>query len=60
MGYGVAFRTYHNIVVRKKITPSIPGFTSTMVQEISAALTDQIGTPEGSPSYVDNTTYLSS
>ncbi|KPI43088.1 Ent-kaurene oxidase [Cyphellophora attinorum] len=46
MGFGVAYRTYHNIVVRKKITPSIPAFTPIMVDEISAALTQEIGTPQ--------------
>jgi hypothetical protein len=52
MGYGVAFRTYHNTVVRKKITPSIPAFTSIMVEEVASALASQIGSPQGSPPYL--------
>lgn len=58
MGYGVAFRTYHNIVVRKKITPQIPTFTPIMIEEISTALEDHIGTTHGSPSYVHETVNL--
>jgi hypothetical protein len=47
MGYGVAHRTYHNIVVRKQITPRIPLFTPVMVKEIEDSFREQIGAPEG-------------
>lgn len=47
MGYGVAYRTYHNIVVRKQITPKIPSFTPVMVKEIENSFHDQIGVPNG-------------
>jgi hypothetical protein len=58
MGYGVAYRTYHNIVVRKKITPSIPNVTPIMIEEISTALRDQIGTPHGSSLHGHDAVYL--
>lgn len=48
MGFGVAFRTYHNVVVRKKITPRIPSFTPVMANEIEQSFEEQIGVPEGS------------
>ena len=47
MGYGVAYRTYHNLVVRQQITPKLPQFTADMVEEVAAAFQDLIGSPEG-------------
>ncbi|XP_014550037.1 hypothetical protein COCVIDRAFT_116738 [Bipolaris victoriae FI3] len=46
MGYGVAYRTYHNVVVRKQITPNLPQFTADMVDEVVIAFEDQIGSPK--------------
>lgn len=47
MGYGVAHRTYHNIVVRKQITPKIPSFTPIMAKEIEESFNEAIGAPQG-------------
>jgi len=46
MGFGVAYRTYHNVVVHKQITPRIPSFTPVMVSEIEHSFKEQIGLPE--------------
>ncbi|OAL42907.1 cytochrome P450 [Pyrenochaeta sp. DS3sAY3a] len=46
MGYGVAYRTYHNVVVRKQITPNIPQFTADMAEEVEVAFQDMIGSSE--------------
>ncbi|USP79331.1 cytochrome P450 [Curvularia clavata] len=45
MGYGVAYRTYHNVVVRKQITPNLSQFTADMVEEVSVSFQDLIGSP---------------
>lgn len=47
MGYGVAHRTYHNIVARKQITQKIPQFTPALASEIFASFEELIGRPKG-------------
>ncbi|KAF2742828.1 cytochrome P450 [Sporormia fimetaria CBS 119925] len=46
LGYGVAYRTYHNSVVKKQVTPNIPNFSDAMVDEMAASFTEQIGKPK--------------
>jgi hypothetical protein len=47
MGYGIAFRTYHNRVVKKDLTPKLSSFTTPMVEEVNAAFDEIIGKPKG-------------
>lgn len=51
MGYGVAYRTYHNVVIRKQINPNLPQFTADMANEVAVAFRDLLGSPEGLKPY---------
>ncbi|KIX10708.1 uncharacterized protein Z518_01792 [Rhinocladiella mackenziei CBS 650.93] len=45
MGFGVAFRTYHTPVVRIQLTQSLKTHIPAMMDEMSLALDDMIGSP---------------
>jgi len=47
MGYGVGHRTYHVSVIKGPVTKKINIKTPDMIEEISLALDELLGAPEG-------------
>lgn len=47
MGYGIPWRPYHTPVVRNQVTKSIEPNLSTMMEEMTSAFDEMLGSPPG-------------